>query len=197
MAGQQTAPQEAVTGTDELSSRFGKLEKPHPEFSELEGIVKPKSLHVLDDESAEWLRSLMDVTTQGLGTSRFVYSALPILWLIDRDGVLRFAVEEVVKVDNKEFVYARTTPKSYPIKVEIPSGCERIGHPSLVGGAAARIGGEIRFDIRATPPKWIIDNSSGRYGFQSDRTKKHLLEVVQLFQYFNIELAPLFLGPDA
>lgn len=52
------------------------------------------------------------------------------------------------------------------------------GHPNLTGGLAARMSGEIWYDAKLKA--LLINNDSGRYGFQSSRRADQLSAVVAL-----------------
>ena len=63
---------------------------------------------------------------------------------------------------------------------KLPSGRpEKLGHPTLVGGDAARIGGEVRWV--ESEKAWKINDASGRYSSQADRSPDMLRNVQKSF----------------
>jgi hypothetical protein len=66
----------------------------------------------------------------------------PYIWVVNENGDLIIAIEE-----NLDGAPARR-------------GERTLGHPTLVNGDLARIGGELRF----VEGEWVITNKSGRYG---------------------------------
>gem|GEM_PF-5247923 len=61
------------------------------------------------------------------------------------------------------------------------------GHPNLTGGRAARMSGEIWYD--AEIKALLINNDSGRYGFQSSRRPAQLSAVVEMMKLIGYLLA--------
>ncbi|WP_439551820.1 hypothetical protein [Falsiroseomonas sp.] len=150
---------------------------------------KPRSLVRLDAASAVRLRLLVVAAQQGLGVARYVYSELPILWVIDQGGTLWFALEEVIDAATHAFVSPRlrgtpTTPSQ-----------QRLGHPALLGGEKGRIGGEIIFDLGERPYRWFITNASGRYGLRAGREHIHLENAAKLFSGHDIDVVASFIQP--
>jgi len=158
----------------DLDGRFGHAIPPK-RLDPVEAAVQPLSLQRLTGKTAKLLKRLMLVSEQGLGVARFAYAAVPILWVIDSSGDLWFALEEIIQAEDGKFVFPRIrdTP--------MDPGHQRLGHPSLVRGANARIAGEIFFDIRAEFPAWVITNGSGRYGLREGRSPAQLSNVSQKF----------------
>ena len=69
----------------------------------------------------------------------------------------------------------------------------KLGHPSLIKCANARIAGEINFDMNAATPGWVISNKSGRYGLRKSTTQAHLDNIVSVFSKYGITLTPYFI----
>ena len=95
---------------------------------------------------------------------------LVILWLVDADGRILFAWEELV---------VNGEPQQVPKHVRLPlmAGCEKLGHPSLIDCGQARIAGELFFDETTSSPAWRLNNRSGRYGIHETRRPEHLANV--------------------
>src|SRR5262245_62045558 len=115
----------------------------------LEAKVRPSSLQRLMPDTADQLKELMRLAEQGLGVAKYVYGALPILWVIDDGGEVWIAVEEIIDERSGAFVRPRLAATARP-----DSPFHRLGHPALLSGRNGRIGGEILLDIRADPPVW-------------------------------------------
>jgi hypothetical protein len=147
----------------------------------------PQSLAILDDESAARLRALM-LSARGEPPA-MLCSEVPMLWVVDIAGNLRIAVEEVVDAASGELLH----PK--PARCPLHPGTAKRGHPSLVSGGRARIGGEMLLD-----PKygWVITNRSGRFGAAAlGRSKAQLEKVSDLLAQRGIEVQAFFYAPRA
>ena len=176
-----------IAGVD-LDAAFGPALKP-VRVDPIELEVRPSSLTQLDGESAPLLVSFMAATENGLKVTRFVYSELPILWIVDTDGSVWFSVEEIVETASKRFVAPRLRFG------DVPKGHQKLGHPALIGGGPGRIAGEIFFDVGAESPCWAITNGSGRYGLLPGRQPNHLTNVSNLFGEHGIRLQESFIPP--
>lgn len=122
----------------------------------------------------------------GCKITSYLCGSVTILWIVDRSGQIRMAVEEAYRI-NPKFV-------TIPILRENTRGSAgwfKLGHPSLVQNedALARIGGELQF----VEDVWLLTNRSGRYGTLSDRRKEHLENVAQCLQQFGLRVEPDFL----
>ena len=160
---------------DELDLLYGECLAPN-RVDGIECLVSPQSMHALDASSAAPLSLLMKAAEAGLGVVKYVYCEMPILWVVDRNGKLWFAVEEIVEETTKRFFQARLRG------LKVPEGYSRLGHPALIKGAEGRIGGEILFDTENSG--WYITNASGRYGLVKGRQEVHLRNVRSLFSEF-------------
>jgi hypothetical protein len=100
------------TSSDTLDDMFGEALSP-PKMDPIENRLLPRSLHELDSRSSELLRLLMSATERGLGVSRYVYSKIPILWVIDQLGRLWFALEEMVNLADESFLYPSVDRTSF------------------------------------------------------------------------------------
>lgn len=174
----------------DLDELFGRVVTPPAHKVAKEELSKrPSSLSVLTAQTAAQLLALMRSAESGLGVCQFVYSRIPILWIADRHGEIRIAVEEVYERTELEYLGPRAT--SYSLTVNE----FRLGHPSLLDDAAGRIAGEIIFDTG--DDMWKITNSSGRYGLRPGRSEAHLRNVCTVFRNHGIVLVPSFVEPMA
>lgn len=102
------------------------------------------------------------------------------LWLVDAGGELLVAVEEAVHAQTDEGL------ETYPLpRLGLRPANGRLGHPSLVEGGSARIGGELH--VRANDQTVYIDNRSGRFGLM--RTPEQLDAAGALFTALGFEVS--------
>nr|AOO94063.1 hypothetical protein [Rhizobium leguminosarum bv. trifolii] len=179
-----------------LDERFGPCLPFQRQASAWELNTQPRSLQILSEETAPALKLLIDAAPR-LPLVEVVHATAPILWLVDRDGNVRFSMEEVIDRDTRSlhFVLPRNGP---PLR----STEERLGHPALLdlGAAvtkAARIGGELIYDPFRDRAPWVLSNSSGRYGKRPHITGEHLENVNAIFAEFGISLHTFFIYTPA
>jgi hypothetical protein len=96
------------------------------------------------------------------------------IWLVDEQG--RLVVAEEVPTGKNQ-------PDGRP---------ERLGHPTLVDGKPARIGGEIKPQSDGTID---INNSSGRYSGHADRGPQQLDNAAKLFEESGMPVKPVYKTP--
>jgi hypothetical protein len=137
----------------------------------------PHSLTRLEPSTAAPLKYVMDQVTSGWLVGHVLLNEVTIIWIVDNPGDLWFAVEELV---------SNGAPTGRP-KHRVDNA-PKLGHPSLVGCEHARIAGEIFFDASGAPPKWTLNNRSGRYGIHETRTPEQLDNVRALFKEVDIML---------
>ena len=169
------------------SSRFGELLAPE-HVDALENKISPNSLQKLSIESAALLKSFVKATEDGLLVTGYVYSEIPILWIVDKNDEIWFAIEEIIDPKTLEFVMPRLR------NTNRPDGLQRLGHPALIGAREGRIGGEILFDVRGKPARWVISNASGRYGLKPGRQPEQLSAAKQEFLRYGIDLMEFFIA---
>lgn len=170
-----------------LDIAFGPAFRPN-DVSELEFTTRPLSLQKLNAETAASLEAYMSCAAE-LRVPRVIHEVSPILWIVDEVGDLWFSLEEVINRADRRYVY--------PLRrgFALPREHAKLGHPSLIEGARARIGGELLFDEDAEGGPWVITNKSGRYGFGPDRTESHLRKVVEVFRRHNIRVGSIYINP--
>lgn len=172
-----------------LDTRFGPACS--PTFNhEAERTCLPRSLQRLDAQSGPALRVLMELAHTGLAIASLTSSSLPILWAVDEDGVVWFAMEEVVSQSDSQFMYA--LPRAFAL----PDGHVKLGHPCLISGRKGRIAGELVYDPDFGDHGWVISNKSGRFGFGDDRVLAHLENVAAEFGVYGIELDVYYIPPE-
>lgn len=173
--------------TTTLDDLYGIVKKPE-KCAEEERHVEPESLTILGEAEANGLKSLMEATDKELPLAASLFSQVLILWLIDADGCFRFALEEVVTTGSKRYLRPRLR------RDRLSDGETRLGHPSLVSGVGARIGGELCFDPGWGHERrgWKLTNGSGRYGTIPGRTSAHLSNVAALLKAHGISVTPIF-----
>lgn len=156
----------------DLDARYGAVRSVTDKVKQAERDHRPGTRQMLDDETAPVLRNYMQSALDGVKFSTVLHSTIPILWAVDPSGHLWFAIEEVVDTKNSGYLFP------YARNLKLDDDQEKLGHPSVVGGAEARLGGEIMFDSGFDRPVWVLNNKSGRFGYGDDRKKEHL-ETVQ------------------
>ncbi|MBB3568725.1 hypothetical protein [Rhizobium sp. BK491] len=177
----------------ELDELYGTCDLPARPVAQHELNYRPMSHMTLNDETAAFLKSYMD---QAAPVKLYHPSAQTshILWLIDENGVMHIAVEEII---NEDGTLIGVLPKSIlarPPKDEL----RKLGHPSLLppGQTKARIGGEIGYDPGGHDGReWCLTNESGRFGTCPGRTEAHLQAACGIFEDFDIYLAYEFYSP--
>ena len=145
-----------------------------PAVAPWEAAHSPRSLNRLTSSSASMLRELLLAISSSFDFGRTWINDTIIIWLVDQEGTIWFAVEELVLDGASAEVAKHQT-------VQLTRRAAKLGHPSLVGGESARIGGEIYFDDSLASPTWIINNRSGRYGLHPTRTRLQLENVADVF----------------
>lgn len=139
----------------------------------------PRSMSTLTSTSAAHLSGLMSSVSKSCRLDQFLVLDIVILWLVNENGDVVFAVEEAVS-DGLPLDVPRHRRAEHKI------GKDKLGHPSLVAGGKARIAGEIYYDIRRNA--WMINMKSGRYSAEYDRTKGQLTNVSNQFRDHGIIL---------
>jgi len=150
----------------------------------------PKSLQRLDQETAAFLRAIMETAEQGSRVAVTIFSEMPILWAIDNDGEIWFALEEVVDPQTGKSLYPLVRNQLVRALIE-QHNLVRLGHPALLRGEHGRIAGDILYDDEA--PGWFISNNSGRYGRRLGRSEEQLENVRLKFEEHSIHLKKQFI----
>lgn len=156
----------------DLDSRFGQAIVP-AYVHDCEQALPPRSLVVVKLEDGALLaalRAMFKAVDRSVYPSHGFHSDYSMIWVVDKEGLLRIGLEED---DHDRFSVA--IPRSRAVR-----GRAKRGHPALVAGEAARIGGELRYDVSALEPKWVLSNRSGRYGLIEDRFERHLRNVAAI-----------------
>jgi hypothetical protein len=148
---------------------------------EWERAFFPRSMSTLTNRSAGELKALMQSVCSSFRIDQFLLLDVIILWLVNQDGDVLFAIEEAV-LDGAPLDVPRHRRAEHKI------GKEKLGHPALVAGQKARVAGEIYYDPRGNA--WIINMRSGRYSTSAGRSPKHLDNVREKFAEYAILLTP-------
>lgn len=141
--------------------------------------IQPRSRQKLDAESGPALRAYLERVSE-LRLANVFPEVYAVLWIVDEDGDLWFAVEEVVDAQgNLIGVFPKETQAQ-------PLSYFKLGHPTLVGAESklARIGGEVVFDPddpKGSGHKFCVTNDSGRYGARPGQREEHLAAVTGKF----------------
>jgi len=178
----------------DLDAQYGDCRRFARTASDAELSVMPRSLQLLDKNTAPSLKNYFDSAKELLLT-QVIHQTTPILWLVDELGAVRFALEEVVNRDtgHLHYVLPRNGPSLRPNEI-------RLGHPALLDPVlsgqtkAARIAGEIIYDpVPQSPHPWVITNNSGRFGKRPHLSRAHLENVKNLFASYEIALRSFFI----
>ena len=192
-----------------LDQRFGKLLTPQlpaslvqalrsqglslpKAYKDWEKWYQPKSLCKLDDSGSAILQNFMEHVVDEWQFGRTVCDDVLIIWLIDAQGELWYAIEEIV-IDGQPI--SRPRQSSTLASIEYTANVDKLGHPSIVRCRTARIGGEIRLAKISDGEivQWEINNKSGRYGIHPSRTREHLENAMALFHDRGFILTPKFI----
>jgi len=181
---------------DDLDDLYGPCLPLQRGASEAELGVLSQSMDVIDDRTGAALKTYMDAAAI-LKFPRIFHRTTPILWLIDRDGNARIALEEVVNRDTGTLTYI--LPRNAPTMRQ----CDiRLGHPALLKPVndgeqkSARIAGEIFYDpAENSELPWVISNNSGRFGKRPHLHRRHLTEANALFAKYGIMMREFFVIP--
>lgn len=180
--------EEALTSPAvDLDTTYGKA-LPPKKIEPFEKTHRPLSLLPLNAETAKLIKALFKTALDGLSISCTVFGVLPLLWVIDSDGTLWIALEEVYDGEKERYLW----PRARGFKIQ--DGWVRLGHPALIDGAPGRIGGEIIYDGDAEVPGWYISNSSGRYGMRHSSEPDHLENAAKKFRELEIEISVSWQG---
>jgi len=187
LSNKMNSPPETINRN--LDDIFGEAVAPKY-IDEAEKIKKPNSVQKLETNTAQLLLELMKTVENGLGVSEFVYSRVPILWVVDEQGEIWFSLEEIYDSTSENYLFANSkNNKNHDNYL-------KLGHPALIDGRSGRIGGELIFD-NFNNPRWTISNASGRYGLIKGRKEEHLTSVAKEFNRFKIKLSEQFLPTRA
>lgn len=177
----------------DLDNEYGPCLPYQRTASDAELAVHPRSLQILNEETAPYLKSYME-TSAGLLLPQVFHATTPILWIIDFHGMLRFAFEEVLDGNTGAVTHIlpRNGPPMRPTDV-------RLGHPALLDPVdppaikSARIGGEIFFDpVPQSERQWVISNNSGRFGKRPHIRREHLANANRIFERHGIIFREFF-----
>ena len=186
-----------------LDELYGRAILPEPDDRRPKGygaheVLPPRSLSILSAETAEHLKGFMRSVEAAWAMGNLFMARTTVLWLVDNDGEIRFAIEEYVhngKIDQvseawyQDIPYHRITDD---YEFLLPTNT-KLGHPSLVSCQEARIAGEIGFySLEGADQKtWNLNAHSGRYGVwvtHAERRKIHLWNVSYRFRDHRIAL---------
>lgn len=174
------------------------------ELDQLFGESLPAGKPILPHEEAKWPRSIVQLTAETaphllayldrehpMELPKLYPESCHVLWLIDRQGEIWFAAEELI---DSEGQFIGVMPRSLLAK---PRTTTKLGHPSLLpdkSDLTARIGGELVYDP-VDGKDWCITNASGRYGTRPGQTEDHLEAAARKFTEHGIHCWVYFITP--
>jgi hypothetical protein len=89
------------------------------------------------------------------------------------------AFEELAELPDGTDAVGHPRRRGFPVH---PAAEKKLGHPTLVNGAAARIAGELFLDGKGTSLEWHVSLYSGRYCRDIQPTDAQAEAVLSLFQ---------------
>lgn len=169
---------------NDLDSRFGRIgRRAGNHVRHFERKFKPLSLFILGRDSRqviEDLRKLSDLTEIAV-----LSRGIRLLWAVSREGEIHVAFGELVDPN------LGSIGQTFQPSMNLPTGLNKLGHPSLIDDNEARISGELYLDDGV----WVINNKSGRFGFLEDRSEVHLSNVAAEFVKHGLKVEIDFLAP--
>jgi hypothetical protein len=168
----------------ELDEMFGQAKAPslvHP----WEVNRVPRSKSNLDKSTGQFFIAHKKLSNQEV--FKFTASTITYLWAMDNDGKIHVAVEELAELpdhladpENKQEMTGHPRMRGYPYH---PATTKKLGHPTLLAGAPARIAGELFLDcVDGETLKWHMNDNSGRYCNINKPTKSHKKNLLEFFQ---------------
>ncbi|GEM_PF-6456954 len=143
-----------------------------------EELHTPSSRCKLEATSVAQLSLFMKEVELGWRLGLLLVHDVLLIWVVDEAGDIWFAIEELI-VDGR--------PTGHPRHISLlkqlgkAQEVDKLGHPSLIFCKKGRIGGEIYFDTGVSPPEWVINPYSGRYGIHPTRELQHLRNAANRF----------------
>lgn len=161
-------------------SIFGLCIQSDRAINDHERLHRPESVETLNKKTGAALKEYL---LAALRMPEVVHNTSIILWVVDEDGEIHFALEELI--NSRTGRLAAVRPRGDWGNIE---GTLKLGHPSLLEqrNKFARIGGEIVYNMHRK--RWEINNFSGRYGMRQQTTKPHLEAVAGKFAEHGIHL---------
>ncbi len=93
--------------------------------------------------------------------------------------------QPIVVRKDQAYLYSIAADGTFLVAEKRPVGSnDECGHPNLTGGKPARLSGELRHDPQRG--KLVIDNRSGRYGYQLSRKRQHLAAACTLLERIGV-----------
>ncbi|WP_256806790.1 hypothetical protein [Bradyrhizobium sp. Bra64] len=172
--------------SDELDDLFGPVIPPQSGLKTWE-LRETLKNYELNQDSAQQLTQIL-VLAQNMSIGQSIFRAITFIWVVDERGDIMFALEEVVDLHGTA---RRPRMRGIPLNNNV----KPLGHPLLVGGVGARIGGELYLDeVSNGSLTWILDNKSGRYGTHKTRTTTHLENAAALFRRHRVSVDTDYIG---
>jgi hypothetical protein len=142
----------------------------------------PASLSNLDSGVASDLAAVEKLAQTPL--FRHSERAKNYIWAMAVDGSIKIAVEELAPdpVMSDGAGYPRRRGYAHP------SEEKKLGHPTLLGGAEARIAGELAFDEFDGELRWVFNVNSGRYCRQQPPSAEQIASAADLFRNLGLDI---------
>jgi hypothetical protein len=152
--------------SDLLDKEFGRVREAKKRdngscFQDWEVGSQPISLFKLDVESCEQLASALQLAKNA--PFGMALTTIGFIWVMNEHGEIWIAVEELALADP---IKRRGIPKRR--SGQHPADEKKLGHPTLIKGASARIAGELAIEEISGKYSIIVNCSSGRYCTDED-----------------------------
>ncbi len=171
-----------TTQTNDLDPIYGPSSAANGIVHGHETSQQPESLMELNATTAPLLKEYLECKAP-MAAVNVMAKTCHLLWIIDPQGRLFFAVEEMIDEDGE---LIGVLPKSIDAR---PATFQKLGHPSLLSPGLnkdARIAGEIEYDPVKGGPDWVLTNSSRRYGTREQAKPEHLDAVAGMFNDYGL-----------
>jgi hypothetical protein len=167
--------------TIDLDDEFGLIRLPE-KVDVWEKGRTPASKSLLDENVAKRLKELERIVQCDL--LRPAARAKNYIWAMDEGGAIYIAVEEL------ELASPETDYSGYPRRrgCRHPSEEKKLGHPTLLDAAHARIAGELAFDEQDNKLRWVLNANSGRYCRQKPPTDRQIRRVAEQFRELGVDV---------
>jgi len=160
----------------ELSEKYGNPRWPSKVHGWEAGRA-PRSLSRLDEATGEALVRFKSANQDSL--FKFAAKCVTYLWVMDVDGVVHISVEELALMPDGTDVTGYPRRRDFPVH---PVEEKKLGHPTLVNGERARMGGELFLDNTCSELCWYINVNSGRYCKDAPPSETQVQNILTLFR---------------
>lgn len=146
-----------VGGIWNLDIQFGTVRGPY-KIDHWETNREPLSKCVLNQNVGHNLISYKKSSEVPL--LRHAAKTITYIWVMDPGGEVHISVEELAEMPDGTEIAGYPRRRDFP---RHPSEEKKLGHPCLIQGKGARVGGELFLDEKSGILCWFVNVNSGRY----------------------------------